>query len=984
MADFVGLLKKTIDAQSNMTPQLRQRIYERAKAAVERKLSESPLAQEVVDEQRAILQRAIDEVEAYYLAQEGLDELLDFSFDEDKYQEETVVESQPLGTLKTQQYSSEVVVDHSANETDTNDQELTTEPSILPAHDSVNAKIDMVSQSSEVFKSEEHSLDGVNEPAHVEPLSDTFILPIADQHRLSNENSVEATETFKDETVATEQARLELIEREREEERRIAAEQALKLAEDRARFEENERQREEERRIAAEQALKQAEDRARFEENERKREEERRIAEEQVLRQAEERAKFEENERKREEERRIAEEQVLRQAEERAKFEENERKREEERRIAEEQALKQAEERAKFEENERKREEERRIAEEQALKQAEERAKYEAEQLSLAQEEVEIAQKARLEAEEKAKLEEEAKIAAEASASEDEGARLAALDHAAAQEAAIIEAKSKARDEELARQASEQHLDAKEKAVLEVDARLSIEGAKTISPRKTENSNFDPSAYRAFDGNLDIAAERDIAGARKDVSRGQTDDIMPMPPLVRGSATKVDVSSQAKEVKVASSLNDDLLTSNDRSLEKGDASISKVDDNFDLVSDIFSQSSRREQNRTRSHIVIIIFVFAIIIAALAAGIYFYLEGQKNSAAVEPKPAVSENVDGNAQAGITTPDTIAPVEGESDSNGEVPLVHPPKPADQTTQSDPTASEPDKITTRLLPDGREVTAGLSQSGADTGSEGTSLSQATSIAQRSSVAKFYERSTSILPATASPGMVDWKLIRNKGKDNGPDELAIRGDIIIPEKDLSARITIRRNDDPSIRADFLIDMIFIVPENFDGGSVADIGRVLFKAAENSTGQELSGMLPVKVDQNFFIIAVSSNASGSNRNLNLDVMRQFRWIAMPVIYENGRVGEFVIDKGDFGDNIFKQVIDDWIAKGQWAQNGNIANGSAPVSVPSVRQPAQIEQPAVNQVPVPTPMPNNVPVPSTPANVPTPSSVPVPSAPPEQ
>ncbi|UXM95613.1 hypothetical protein N5853_03000 [Bartonella sp. HY329] len=992
MADFVGLLKKTIDAQSNMTPQLRQRIYERAKAAVERKLSESPLALEVVNEQRAILQRAIDEVEAYYLAQEGLDELLGFSFDESVSQEVDSVENQAVQlSHENQQYEPPISKHNDSTETLIEQPLQATSPSILPEHEgsiepsvlpeapegdyegrpaqisvdsqyvdrslgegNFNDSADLASQNSSQFTQESHSFGAVNEPAAGETVSDSFVLPIADQHRLSN--STETSRVFSVNSNANEQAQ----------------------------FEEIERLREEERRIAAEQALKQAEERAKFEENERLREEERRIAEEQVLKQAEERAKFEENERLREEERRIAEEQVLKQAEERAKFEENERRREEERRIASEQALKQAEERAKFEENERKREEERRIAEEQALKQAEERAKLEAEQLRLAQEQLEVAKQEELKAEQQAQLDAKAKIYIPVSEAPSD-AGLEVLPYA---DDAALATKAQAEKEDLAQQASEEQLDSKENAVLEVDARLSIEGARTILPRKTENSNFDPSSYRAFDGNLDIAAERDIAGSRKDISRGKNDDIMPMPPLVRATATKAETDSDTNDQRASSFINDDLkLKSDDKSsLKIDDISARKVDDNFDLVSDIFNQSARKEQNRTRSHIGIILFVLVIIIAAATAGVYFYLEGNKAQEASEPTtpPAITDagGSTGETKPEIITPDVPAVTDADKASLGDEPVVTPPEVADQSEQNSPTTPIADKTTKRLLPDGSEVTAGLSEQGADTGSEGTSLTQATSIAQRSATAKFYERSTSILPASVSPGIVDWKLIRNKGKNDGPDELAVRGDIIIPEKDLTAKITIRPNDDPSINADFLIDLIFIVPENFDGGSVADIGRVKFKAAENSTGQELSGMLSAKVDDNFFVIAVSSNASGSNRNLNLDVMRQFRWIVIPVIYENGRISEFVIDKGDFGDNIFKQVIDDWIAKGPWTQNANRVREGARSTTGGSASPIQ-NTPSV-AAPAPVLLPQNVPVPSTPATVPAPGSVPVPSAPPVQ
>lgn len=67
MADFAGLLKKTIEAQTNPTPQLRERVYARARETVERKLAATAVPQKVVREQLQALEDAIKSVEAEYL-----------------------------------------------------------------------------------------------------------------------------------------------------------------------------------------------------------------------------------------------------------------------------------------------------------------------------------------------------------------------------------------------------------------------------------------------------------------------------------------------------------------------------------------------------------------------------------------------------------------------------------------------------------------------------------------------------------------------------------------------------------------------------------------------------------------------------------------------------------------------------------------------------------------------------------------------------
>ncbi|MBB5704184.1 hypothetical protein FHS76_004100 [Ochrobactrum daejeonense] len=66
MADFVAVLKKTIDAQADKSPELRQRVYAKARATIEQKLVTANASQAVAIRQRNILEDAITEVEAFY------------------------------------------------------------------------------------------------------------------------------------------------------------------------------------------------------------------------------------------------------------------------------------------------------------------------------------------------------------------------------------------------------------------------------------------------------------------------------------------------------------------------------------------------------------------------------------------------------------------------------------------------------------------------------------------------------------------------------------------------------------------------------------------------------------------------------------------------------------------------------------------------------------------------------------------------------
>lgn len=70
MVDFIGILKKKIDAQNNITPQLREQIYKQAFEILEHKFLEIKMPKKMADAQRQALQSAIVAIEEGYLTAE--------------------------------------------------------------------------------------------------------------------------------------------------------------------------------------------------------------------------------------------------------------------------------------------------------------------------------------------------------------------------------------------------------------------------------------------------------------------------------------------------------------------------------------------------------------------------------------------------------------------------------------------------------------------------------------------------------------------------------------------------------------------------------------------------------------------------------------------------------------------------------------------------------------------------------------------------
>ncbi|MER2632789.1 MAG: hypothetical protein ABTQ30_02875, partial [Rhizobiaceae bacterium] len=70
MADFVAVLKKTIDGLGDTTPATRRKVYDKARATIAAKLAaiSPPPAPAVVERQKRVLEDAIATVEAGYAA----------------------------------------------------------------------------------------------------------------------------------------------------------------------------------------------------------------------------------------------------------------------------------------------------------------------------------------------------------------------------------------------------------------------------------------------------------------------------------------------------------------------------------------------------------------------------------------------------------------------------------------------------------------------------------------------------------------------------------------------------------------------------------------------------------------------------------------------------------------------------------------------------------------------------------------------------
>ncbi|MDP2121063.1 MAG: hypothetical protein Q8K28_14290 [Hoeflea sp.] len=250
----------------------------------------------------------------------------------------------------------------------------------------------------------------------------------------------------------------------------------------------------------------------------------------------------------------------------------------------------------------------------------------------------------------------------------------------------------------------------------------------------------------------------------------------------------------------------------------------------------------------------------------------------------------------------------------------------------------AGDDAKFTQRLNPDGSEIDAGPAPGPAvDDTVEGRSVAELTDegaaedpaaddaatdapVAPEGATAPaaqplgvtqkmiLYEERLGQQSLEVKEGTVVWTLVSEPSGD-GPDEQVIRGEINNPDKGLSALITIKRNTDPSLPASHIIEMVFALPPDFEGGSIDQLQRIAMKQTEADQGNPLIAV-PAKITQDFYMVALNDLAEA--RNANNDLMRQRNWIDIPVVYANGRQALITLEKGASGTEVFNQALDAW------------------------------------------------------------------------
>jgi len=152
-------------------------------------------------------------------------------------------------------------------------------------------------------------------------------------------------------------------------------------------------------------------------------------------------------------------------------------------------------------------------------------------------------------------------------------------------------------------------------------------------------------------------------------------------------------------------------------------------------------------------------------------------------------------------------------------------------------------------------------------------------------------------------------WRTEMRPASPGRPPELAVRGDVEVPERKMSVTLSFRRNTDASLPASHTVEIVFTLPPDTTSGGVQKVPGVLMKQAEQTRGVPLAG-LAVPVTPGYFLIGLSSLESDMQRNVQL--LKERSWFDIPIIYNNNRRAILALEKGTPGEQAFNQAFATW------------------------------------------------------------------------
>jgi hypothetical protein len=177
---------------------------------------------------------------------------------------------------------------------------------------------------------------------------------------------------------------------------------------------------------------------------------------------------------------------------------------------------------------------------------------------------------------------------------------------------------------------------------------------------------------------------------------------------------------------------------------------------------------------------------------------------------------------------------------------------------------------------------------------------------VAQR---AVLYEQGATAQDRKQYVGSVIWRTENTSPGPGQPPDLALKAEIEIPERQIRASLTLRRNLDQALPVSHTLEILFSTPADFPPGGIANLIDVGMQEASQTRGAPFRGT-SVKVTNGFFLLGLIANEIDLRRNIL--ILKEGAWMQVRMTYNNGQAGLLVVEKGVPGDRAVEEVLTAW------------------------------------------------------------------------
>jgi hypothetical protein len=200
----------------------------------------------------------------------------------------------------------------------------------------------------------------------------------------------------------------------------------------------------------------------------------------------------------------------------------------------------------------------------------------------------------------------------------------------------------------------------------------------------------------------------------------------------------------------------------------------------------------------------------------------------------------------------------------------------------------------------------------------------------------AVLYEEDQATPGGSQFAGSVSWGVEAWWRVEPGPGQkpdVGMRAHIDIPERRMSARLWLQRNEDKQLPASHTVEIEFALTPDFPHGGIASVPGLLMKADETTRGEALKGV-SVKVADNLFLIGLSNADADKQRNVQL--IKEQTWLPVPIVYSDGHRAILAVHKGKLSERATAVLGLPAVESAMPEQPPEISAPASPAAVPRV------------------------------------------------